>query len=88
MEEVAHIVLEHRPTKMVPDPATGFPLRTFSRSKEQEAFGVGAAALVPYNGLVIMSRRGGSEADIARQFSVSQELVAFRMKVTGARRAA
>jgi hypothetical protein len=88
MEEVAHIVLEHRPTKLVPDPITGLPRRTFSRSKEQEAYGVGAASLVPYNGLVILSRLGRSEADIARQFGVSEELVAFRMKVTGARKAA
>lgn len=89
MEEVAHIMLGHRPTKLVTDPLTGLPKRTYTRSKEQEAYGVAAASLVPFNGLVHLHRtQGRSTSEIARHFCVSEELVTFRINVTGLRKAA
>lgn len=88
MEEVAHIMLEHRPTKLIVDPLTGLPRRTYSRSKEQEAYGVAAGSLVPYNGLVRLCRSGKTTGEMARHFGVSERLVAFRISVTGLRKAA
>jgi hypothetical protein len=83
MEEVAHIVLNHRPTQLVPDDVTGLPRRTFSRSKEREAYAVAAAALLPYNGLFLMQRARRVVSDIAKHYAVSEQLVQYRMNVTG-----
>jgi hypothetical protein len=83
MEEVAHIMLGHAPTKMVPDPVLGLPRRTFSPSKEKEAYGVAAAALVPYNGMFDMLRGGCGCGDVAARYGVSEELARMRLRVTG-----
>jgi len=88
MEEVAHIVLEHKPTKLVPHPATGLPVRTWSPSKEKEAYGVASAALLPFAGIVQLLRRGNVEAEIAEHFGVSIQLVTMRINTTSARSAA
>lgn len=88
MEEVSHIVLGHKPTALVPDPRTGLPRRTFTPSKEKEAYGVAGAALVPYSGLVPLLRRGETNESIASLFGVSSELVTMRVNVTKARQAA
>jgi hypothetical protein len=88
MEEVAHIVLDHKPTRMEPCPLTGLPKRTYTPSKEKEAYGVAGAALVPFNGLVTFLRRGDDLADIAQRYGVSVELATMRANVTRARTAA
>ncbi|MGB8297686.1 MAG: ImmA/IrrE family metallo-endopeptidase [Polyangia bacterium] len=87
MEEVAHIILDHAPTKMVSDPRVGLPRRTYSPSKEKEAYGVAGAALVPYNGIMAMLQRGAGVSNIAVQYKVSEALVQMRLKVTGAQSA-
>jgi hypothetical protein len=88
LEEVGHIILNHRPTALVPDSTTGLPRREFTPSKEKEAYGVAGAALLPYNGLIELLRRGWSENDIGEHFGASQELTQMRLNVTSARRAA
>jgi len=84
MEEVAHIVLEHKPCTISVDPILGVPRRTYRRSQENEAYGVGAASLVPFAGLVRLHRNGLSNAHISEQYGVSEELVRFRMNITRA----
>jgi|SRR5450631_3140876 len=88
MEEVSHIILRHKPTDLVPHPITGLPQRTFTRSKEREAYGVAGAALVPFNGLAPLVQRGCPDAQIAETFGVSVELVVMRTNVTKARQLA
>ena len=85
MEEVAHIVLDHKPVAFTPDPLTGLPVRNYSPSKEKEAYGVAGAAVVPYAGLVQLLRQGMTEAEIAEQYGVSVPLVTMRINVTKAR---
>jgi Zn-dependent peptidase ImmA (M78 family) len=88
MEEVAHIVLEHKPTRLEPCELTGLPKRTYTRSKEKEAYGVAGAALVPFNGLVPLLRNGDTAETIAARYGVSVELANMRINVTGARKVA
>lgn len=88
MEEVAHIVLKHKPTRLDPCPHTGLPKRTFTASKEKEAYGVAGAALVPFTGLVTLLRDGESAEEIAIRYGVSVELANMRINVTRARKAA
>jgi len=81
MEEFFHIWLEHPPTKLriLPNqPST----RDFDAAKETEAFGSGAAALVPYKSLREMIKAKRTIYDISEHFNVSKQLVEFRVKVT------
>lgn len=88
MEEIAHIVLNHKPTSLTPDPVTGLPVRAYSASKEKEAYGVAAAAVLPYAGLVQLLRQGKSDAEVAAHYGVSGQLVTMRTNMTKAREAA
>jgi hypothetical protein len=88
MEEVSHIVLDHRPTRLSPCELTGLPKREYTPSKEKEAYGVAGAALVPFNGIVPLLRAGESVDAIADRYGVSVELAMMRINVTGARKSA
>ena len=85
LEEVSHIVLEHKPTALVPDPHTGLLRRTYSPSKEREAFGVASAAALPFGGLVHALGQGRTVEEIADQYGVSTQLVTMRINTTRAR---
>jgi uncharacterized protein DUF955 len=56
--------------------------RSYNKAVENEAYGSGAAALVPYRSLRARIEAAQSVANIAEHFDVSRDLVTFRMKVT------
>lgn len=80
MEEFFHLWLGHPATtvRVYQDGAS----RTFDRRVESEAYGSGAAALVPYQTLRERLSSGESVRTIAQHFDVSRDLVLFRVKVT------
>ena len=82
MEELFHIRLKHEPERLYQCAQTGLIRRQFSRAKEDEAYWSAAAALVPYAPLREMLESGRPRDEIAHHFEVSEDLVAFRMKVT------
>jgi hypothetical protein len=81
MEEFFHLWLKHPPSRVRVYDAQG-RLRTHDGTIESEAYGCGAAALVPYSSLKIMIDAGKSTREIAQLFQVSRALVEFRAKVT------
>jgi hypothetical protein len=81
MEEFFHLRLNH-PRSVIRVFATSDGARTHDGAVEAEAYGSGAAALLPYAALKKLLAGGTSTATIARAFGVSRELVAYRMKVT------
>jgi IrrE N-terminal-like domain len=78
MEEISHVFLGHTPSRL----AVGNKTRDYHAEIEEEAYGVGAAALVPFSALRRMIKQGKTSREIARHFGVSQLLVEFRMKIT------
>ena len=56
--------------------------RDYNKSDEEEAYAVGAAALVPYAALRRLVFAGRSAEEIARRFRVSTPLAEYRIKVT------
>jgi uncharacterized protein DUF955 len=80
MEEFFHLWLEHPPTKLRLLAKDGGG-REFDSSKESEAYGSGAAALVPYKSLRAMLEGGQSVQSIADHFLVSEKLVDYRISV-------
>src|SRR5688500_4159075 len=85
MEEICHVFLGHQPNRLsvVTKDERGRVLnRDYRKADEEQAYGVGAAALVPFAALKRFVFIGKSAPDIARHFRVSRELVEYRLKVT------
>ena len=85
MEEICHVFLGHEPNRLsiVTRDARGKVMsRDYRKADEEEAYGVGAAALVPYASLKRLLAKGKVSSEIASRFKVSRELVEYRMKVT------
>lgn len=83
MEEVCHVFLGHKPSRLAfKDADGGVKTRDYNAKIEEQAYSVGAAALVPYSALQEFVKRGRTSRRIARHFEVSNQLVEYRMKVS------
>lgn len=85
MEEVCHVFLGHTPNRLAVGDTEGSgcaAARDYQKADEDEAYGVGAAALLPFSSLRRLMLQGKSANEIARHFRVSQPLVEYRLKVT------
>jgi hypothetical protein len=85
MEEICHVFLGHEPNRLsivTKDSRGRVMARDYKKADEEEAYGVGAASLVPFASLRSFLRRGKNSREIATHFRVSRELVEYRMKVT------
>jgi hypothetical protein len=85
MEEITHSFLNHRPT-VIALHSGALDVRDFNKDQEEEAYGVGAAALVPWMRLFRRLKEGASIPSIAELFEVSEKLIEYRIKITGAYR--
>jgi hypothetical protein len=83
MEELAHALLEHRPTRIEPDPATGVLRRSFDPAQEREAFEFGATLLLPRELLAAELRARRPAYAVARRHGCSEALVLFRVRRLG-----
>ena len=85
MEEVSHVFLGHKPSRLANTKRNKegkIIARDYNADIEEEAYGTGAAALIPYLGLKRYVEEGKTSAEIARHFGVSRALVEFRIKVS------
>lgn len=85
MEEISHVFLGHKPSRLAIENKTKtgkIIARDYHAEIEEEAYSIGAAALVPYSALKRFVERGRTSREIARHFNVSRELVEYRMKVS------
>ena len=76
MEEIAHIHLCHRPTQLIR--SNGVAFRSWNKSNENQAYWVGAAALLPERVLKGARTLGMTIEDVANEHGVSTALVRFR----------
>jgi hypothetical protein len=77
MEEVCHILLGHKMSGITPNQASG---RSYNFNIEEEAYAVGAAALVPYRPLRDFLASDYPVRDIASHFGVTKSLVVYRSR--------
>ena len=85
MEEICHVFLGHKPNRLsivTRDDRGKVMNRDYRKADEEEAYAVGAAALMPYASLKRMLLQGKTSTEIGLHFRVSPELVEYRMKVT------
>ncbi len=77
MEEICHTLLGHEPSTIY---GHGHG-RSYHKDIEDEAYGVGAAALAPYRALDQFLRNKQTVNTIARHFGVTRSLVEYRMRI-------
>ena len=82
MEEICHILLGHQLTAL--SHVEGQTFRDYNRDQEQDAYGSGAAILIPRTTLIRRIENGELAETIAKHLGVSQELIEYRIKITGA----
>ena len=85
MEEICHVFMGHKPSRLAiknvnKDGQT--IARDYRPEIEEEAYSIGAAALVPYSALRRMVNQGKTSREIAEHFKVSRDLVEYRIKVS------
>lgn len=83
MEEICHRHFKHTPTKLVIR-ADGLLVRDFIDAQEKQAFGVGAAVLMPWSFFFPRLNKGMSSLELSEEFDVTTQLVEYRIKITGA----
>lgn len=81
MEELGHLLLEHKPCRLAPHPELGMIQRTFDREQENEAYDLGAALLLPKQRI----QRDVKDlklfvGQIAEEHGCSDELVTYRLR--------
>lgn len=85
MEEICHVFFGHKPSRLSiesKDSEGNVRARDYHPEIEEQAYSVGAAALVPYSSLKRFTEDGMTSRDIAGHFDVSYQLVEYRMKVS------
>ena len=82
MEEIVHTYCKHEPS-VVSFNAAGLRCRHYDRPREEEAYGVGAAALLPWHKFFQQVNAGWMVEQLAEEYEVSEELVEYRIKITG-----
>jgi IrrE N-terminal-like domain len=83
LEELAHALLGHRPSRLEPEKETGVLRRSYDAGQEREAFELGAALLLPRELLAAELRARRPVAAIARRHGCSEALVLFRIRRLG-----
>jgi Zn-dependent peptidase ImmA (M78 family) len=83
MHELAHIILDHDPGKLIMSQDGTMVMRSYDRKQEEEANWLGWSILLPREALVNAARLRLSDSEIAEKYSVSEDLVKFRLRVTG-----
>ncbi len=85
MEEICHVFLGHKPSRLAVENRNAqgkIIARDYRADIEEEAYSVGAAALVPYSALKKFVLAGKTSREISRHYNVSRELVEYRIKVS------
>lgn len=83
MEEIVHVRQKHVPTGLR-DVTPGLRVRDYDQLQEAEAYGVGAAVLLPWSSFYHAISSGRGLDAIADDYDVTTKLVEYRIKVTGA----
>lgn len=81
--ELAHLILDHRPSRIDLSDQGLLVLSTFEGDEEEEANWLSGALLVPRDGLMRAYRRQQDETCLAKHFGVSLVLLRWRLRMTG-----
>jgi Zn-dependent peptidase ImmA (M78 family) len=83
MHELAHFLLDHKPTTIIMSQELDLAIRSFDAKQEDEANWLAWTVLLPRDAIVACLRRRMKVAAIAEEYGVSEDLVAYRTRITG-----
>lgn len=83
MEEICHCYFGHQPTALLIN-AQGLLVRDYDAKQESEAYGVGAAVLLPWALFFPRLNAGAGVEELSEEFDVTRQLVDYRIKICGA----
>lgn len=83
MEEIVHIHRKHKPSGLR-DVLPGLRVRDYHKDQETEAYGVGAAVLLPWCEFYHQLDAGIAISEMAENFDVTEALIRYRIKITAA----
>ncbi|HKR41276.1 MAG TPA: ImmA/IrrE family metallo-endopeptidase [Paraburkholderia sp.] len=83
MHELAHVIRGHEPSQLILSDSFDFAMRSYDSKQEDEANWLGWAILLPRPALARCADLGMSNKEIALEYTVSEQLVAFRRRITG-----
>ncbi len=84
MHELSHIILGHKPSQIIfLTPDTKIALRDYNQDLEEEATWLSGCLLLPREALILIRHNGISDIDACHKYSVSIDLLTFRMNKTG-----
>ena len=81
--ELAHLILDHRPSRIDVSGEGLLVLSSFEGDEEEEANWLSGALLVPRDGLMRLYRQRPDEGCLADHFGVSVALLKWRLQMTG-----
>lgn len=81
--ELSHIILDHEPGQIVLSQDGSMIMRSYDQKQEEEANWLGWCLLLPRAALVQTEKSRLSAAQIAERYGVSEQLVKYRVGVTG-----
>ena len=83
MHELAHIILKHEPAQVMLSPNGHMFMDSYGKEEEGEADWLGAALLVPRDGLLAVFSGKADVSFAATHFAVSTQMIQWRLKKTG-----
>lgn len=83
MHELSHLVIGHEPSKVLMSQELSLAMRSFDRQQEEEASWLSGCLLLPRPALLAIATRRMSAALTCQKYSVSQDLLTYRMDITG-----
>ena len=84
MHELSHIILAHKPSQIVIlSPDSQIAIRDYNHDLEEEATWLSGCLLLPREALISIKRSGITNKAACFKYSVSMDLLSFRMNKTG-----
>lgn len=83
MHELAHLIIGHQPGRIDLTEDGALMLNTYDRQQEDEANWLAGCLLLPRPALLWLRRERLVLSEAARHFGVSQDMLQYRLRVTG-----
>jgi Zn-dependent peptidase ImmA (M78 family) len=83
MHELAHIICGHDASKVIVSQNGNYAIRSYNQAQEEEANWLSGCLLLPREALISIKRTGISDEEARYNYGVSQDLLTFRLNVTG-----
>ena len=83
MHELAHIILQHKASRVATTEAGLMILDTYDKSQEKEADWLGGTLLVPRDALLKLLDQQGTNDGASTHFRVRSQMITWRRRMTG-----